>query len=89
MLVTLVALITLWLIADAAGIIGNIEDLFGEGVSSKDFTFLSFKALRGALLLGLVLVALQVVITVIAASFYNIFAELFGGVEITVKQEEG
>jgi hypothetical protein len=24
---------------------------------------------------------------VIAASFYNIFAELFGGVEITVKEE--
>ena len=34
------------------------------------------------------IVALQVVITVIAASFYNIFAELFGGVEITVREEE-
>ena len=36
---------------------------------------------------GLVIVALQVVITVIAASFYNIFAELFGGLEIVVREE--
>jgi hypothetical protein len=28
------------------------------------------------------------VLTVIAASFYNIFAELFGGLEITVKEED-
>ena len=33
-------------------------------------------------------VVLQVVLTVIAASFYNIFAELFGGLEITVKEED-
>jgi Transmembrane domain of unknown function (DUF3566) len=44
--------------------------------------------LRGAILVSLVVVAMQVVITVIAASFYNIFAELFGGLEITVREEE-
>ena len=31
---------------------------------------------------------LQVVITVLAAAFYNLFAELFGGIEVTVVEEE-
>jgi Transmembrane domain of unknown function (DUF3566) len=88
MFVTLVALVALWLIADAAGVIGSVEDFLGDLLSAKDFTFLSGEVLRGAILIALVIVALQVVITVIAASFYNIFAELFGGLEITVREEE-
>jgi transmembrane protein DUF3566 len=88
MFVTLIALVALWVIADAAGVIGSVEDFLGDLLSAKDFTFLSGEVLRGAILIALVIVALQVVITVIAASFYNIFAELFGGLEITVREEE-
>ena len=40
------------------------------------------------MLVALVLVALQVVITMIAASFYNIFAELFGGLEIRRRRKK-
>jgi hypothetical protein len=88
MFVTLIALVALWVIADAAGVIGSVENFLGDLLSAKDFTFLSGEVLRGAILIALVVVALQVVITVIAASFYNIFAELFGGLEITVREEE-
>jgi hypothetical protein len=88
MFVTLVALIALWVIADAAGIIHSVEKFLGDLLSAKDFTFLSGEVLRGTILIGLVVVALQVVITVVAASFYNIFSELFGGLEITVKEED-
>ena len=88
MFVTLIALVALWVIADAAGVIGSVEDFLGDLLSAKDFTFLSGEVLRGAILITLVVVAMQVVITVIAASFYNIFAELFGGLEITVREEE-
>lgn len=90
MFVTLVALIALWVIADTAGIIGSIEKFLGELLSAEKgtFQFLSAEVLRGTILIGLVVVALQVVITVVAASFYNIFSELFGGLEITVKEEE-
>jgi hypothetical protein len=42
----------------------------------------------GALLVSAVLVVLQIVITVIAAAFYNVFAELFGGVEMTISEDE-
>ncbi len=86
--VTIVALVALWAIADAAGIVHSVEKFIGDLLDSKDFHFLSAEVLRGAVLVGLVIVALQVVITVVAASFYNIFAELFGGVEITIKEEE-
>ncbi len=88
MFVTLVAIVALWVIAEAAGIISSIEKFFGDLLSANDFKFLSGEVLRGAILIALVVVALQVVITVIAASFYNIFAELFGGLEITVKEED-
>jgi hypothetical protein len=88
MAVTMVALVALWLIADAAGVIHSVERFFGDLLQTKDFTFLDGEILRGALLVAAVLVVLQIVITVIAAAFYNVFAELFGGVEITISEDE-
>ena len=46
------------------------------------------RSCAGALLVGRGDRVLQIVITVIAAAFYNLFAELFGGVEITVSEDE-
>lgn len=86
--VLVVALISLWAIADTFGIVENVEDFIGELLSSEDFTFLSGEMLRGVVLVGLVLVMLQVVITVMAAAFYNLFATLFGGLEVTVTEED-
>ena len=88
MAVTMVALVALWAIADAAGVIHSVEKFFGDLLQTKDFTFLDAEILRGALLVSAVLVVLQIVITVIAAAFYNVFAELFGGVEITISEDE-
>jgi hypothetical protein len=88
MAVTMVALVALWLIADAAGVIHSVEKFFGDLLQTKNFTFLDGEILRGALLVAAVLVVLQIVITVIAAAFYNVFAELFGGVEVTISEDE-
>jgi Transmembrane domain of unknown function (DUF3566) len=88
MAVTMVALVALWAIADAAGVIHSVEKFFGDLLQTKNFTFLSGEILRGALLVAAVVVVLQIVITVIAAAFYNLFAELFGGVEITISEDE-
>ena len=88
MAVTMVALVALWLIADAAGVIHSVEKFFGDLLQTKDFTFLDGEILRGAALVAAVLVVLQIVITVIAAAFYNVFAELFGGVEITISEDD-
>jgi hypothetical protein len=88
MAVVMVALVALWLIADAAGVIHSVEKFFGDLLQTKDFTFLSADILRGALLVAAVLVVLLIVITVIGAAFYNLFSELFGGVEITISEDE-
>ena len=88
MAVLLVALIALWVIGDAAGVIHNVETFLGDLLQTKDFTFLDAEILRGALLVGAVLVVLEIVLTVIAAAFYNLFAELFGGIEITISEDE-
>jgi hypothetical protein len=88
MAVTMVALVALWTIADAAGVVHSVEKFFGDLLQTKDFTFLDQEILRGALLIAAVFVVLAVVITVIAAAFYNMFAELFGGIELTITEDE-
>ena len=88
LLVLLFAGMVLWWIASALGMISNLEDFMGELVESDDFRFLSWDVLRGASLVGLVLVSVMVVVTVLAAAFYNLFAELLGGIEVTVVEEE-
>lgn len=86
--VLVVSSVALWVVADSAGIIDNVENFIGDLFSSNDFQFVSGQVLRGAVLIGVVLVALLVVLTIVAASFYNIFAELFGGIEIVIREEE-
>lgn len=88
MAVAVTAVASLWVIAEAFGVIGNLEDFIGDLLSTNDFTFTSPAMLRGAILVALVLVVLQVVVTVVACAFYNLFSQLFGGIEITVIQEE-
>src|SRR5262249_13232741 len=40
MAVTMVALVALWMLADAAGVITSVEKFFGDLLQTKDFTFL-------------------------------------------------
>ena len=88
MAVIMVALVALWVIGDAAGVIHNVENFLGDLLQTKDFTFLDGEILRGALLVSAVIVVLLIVVTVIAAAFYNLFSEIFGGVELTITEDE-
>ena len=59
-----------------------------QGVAS---TLLGPRAFDGGMattLIGLVIVCVLVVITVLAAAFYNLFSELIGGLEVTVVEHE-
>lgn len=85
--VTIVAGIALWFIASAAGVVKNSERFMGDLLSADDFQFLSASILEGAALIGLALVILAVILTLLAAAFYNLFAQLVGGVEIIVTDE--
>jgi Transmembrane domain of unknown function (DUF3566) len=88
LIVVLAAAIVLWEIARIAGVIDSIQHFMRQLLGSNDFTFLSWRLLRGFTLVGIVIVCLSVVITVIAAAFYNLFAEIMGGVVITVVEED-
>lgn len=86
--VLLVALVVLWLIADAAGLIGNIERFMGDILSASNYQLLPAQLFQGILLVGLVLVALMTLISVIAAALYNLFADWVGGLEVTLVSSE-
>jgi Transmembrane domain of unknown function (DUF3566) len=88
LVVVLASGIALWEIARIAGVIDSIQHFMRQLLGSNDFTFLSWRLLRGFTLLGLVIVCLATVITVVAAAFYNLFAEIMGGVVITVVEED-
>jgi hypothetical protein len=88
LVVVLVAGIALWEIASVAGAIDSVQNFMRDLLGSNDFTFLSWRILRAFTLLGLVVVCLGTIITVVAAAFYNLFAEMMGGVVITVVEED-
>jgi hypothetical protein len=88
LIVMLATGVILWWIASAVGAVHNIEHFVGELVNDSKFHFLSWEVLRGATIIGLVIVCVLVVITVIAAAFYNLFSELIGGLEVTVVEHE-
>jgi hypothetical protein len=80
--------VVLWLIADAAGAIGNVESFMGKILSSKNYHLVSSRILEGTILIGLVLAALMTIITVVGAALYNLFSELVGGFEITLVETD-
>ena len=88
LIVILLTGVVLWWLASAVGAVHNVEKFIGDLVSDKNFHFLSWEVLRGATIVGLVLVCVLVIITVLAAAFYNLFSELIGGLEVTVVEHE-
>lgn len=88
LIVLLTAGVVLWWIASAVGAVSNLEKFIGELVDDNKFRFLSWEVLRGGTIIGLVIVCVMVVITVLAAAFYNLFSELIGGLEVTVVEHE-
>jgi hypothetical protein len=87
MLVTIIAMIACWAVAKAVGLVKNFEKFLGTIFGIDHFSFANLQILTGTILIGLVLVALMTVLSVLAAMFYNIFAEAVGGVEVYVVEE--
>jgi len=84
----LVTGLVVWLLLDASGGIRSFEKFMGDILSAKDFHFVAPQILLGAVLVGLVLVALLSILTVIAAALYNVFADLVGGIEVTLTESD-
>ncbi len=84
----IIAGLVVWLLLDASGGIHNFEKFMGDIMSAKDYRLVASQILLGAVLVGLVIVALMTIITVIAAALYNLFSELVGGVEVTLVEAD-
>jgi len=84
----LVTGLVVWLLLDASGGIRSFEKFMGDILSAKDFHFVAPQILLGSVLVGLVLVALLSILTVIAAALYNVFADLVGGIEVTLTESD-
>ena len=84
----LVTGLVVWLLLDASGGIRSFERFMGDILSAKDFHFVAPEILIGSVLVGLVLVALMSILTVIAAALYNVFADLVGGIEVTLTETD-
>src|SRR3954447_22318742 len=80
--------LVVWLLLDASGGIRDFERFMGDILSAKDFHFVAPQILLGSVLVGLVLVALMSILTVIAAALYNVFADLVGGIEVTLTESD-
>jgi thiosulfate reductase cytochrome b subunit len=80
--------LVVWLLLDASGGIRDFEKFMGDILSAKDFHFVAPQILLGSVLVGLVLVALMSILTVIAAALYNVFADLVGGIEVTLTETD-
>jgi hypothetical protein len=83
LVVVLAAAVVLWLVASAVGVVGEVES-FMDDLGFEGFQFLSGTLFRAGLLIGLAGVAILVVLTVSAAALYNLFADLVGGIEVTL-----
>lgn len=88
LVVWLVAGVVLWLAASVTGVMDNIDKFIAKLFALQSFHFSVVQVLRGSVLGGIVLVVLGACINVVAAVLYNLIADVVGGVEISVLEEE-
>ena len=88
LVVWLVAGTVLWLAASLTGVMDNVDKFIAKLFALESFHFSVTQVLRGSVLGGIVLVALGTAVNVVAAVLYNLIADVVGGVEISVLEEE-
>ncbi len=86
-LVSLVAVVGLWFIADRIGTRDQIESFLGDLLGTKDFQLFGDKLFRAALGVTGALILLATIGTVVMAFLYNMLSSIFGGVVVSVLQE--
>ena len=84
--VILIAGTLLWLGAEAAGVVGNIEN-FMVDIGFEDFRFLPSKLLGGVALGGLVLVVAGTFANVLMTALFNLMSDVVGGLRLTLQED--
>ena len=88
LLVGLVAGVLLWAAASTTGAIDNVERFIKELFALESFAFNGTLLLESTVIGGLVLVLLGTGANVLMAVLYNLTADVVGGIEVTVLEEE-
>lgn len=87
-LVFVVAWMILWAVAGVVGVTGNVEDFVAKLFALDSFNF-SLIAQGIAIIIGApTLIALGTGANALAATFYNLIAEVTGGIAITVDDDD-
>jgi len=86
-LVVLVASVLLWSVASATGTVDNIER-FMESFGWESFSFDGWQLFRSLMVLGLMASVLLTGLWVLVVTIFNLIADLVGGVQVTVLEQE-
>ena len=86
--VLLVAGLLLWIAASITGVVGDIENFIKELFALDAFSFRAVTMLSASVLGGLVLVLVGTGLNVLMAVLYNLIADVIGGVEVTVAEDD-
>jgi len=87
-LILLVAGVLLWSVAISTGTVDNVESFIKDLLALDSFTFDGQKIFRASWVLGAFMAVAGTGLTVTMAVLYNLFADLVGGVRVTVLEEE-
>jgi len=87
-IVLIAAGVGLWLLADGAGAIPNIEHFITQLFALKHFTFKPGQMFFGLLGVCAVWVFVATLFTVLAAVLFNLISDVVGGIELTMLEEQ-
>ena len=87
-IVTMVAGVLLWNIAERADMIEKLEGVVEDLGAFESFELLPDVILQRALLIGAILTVVATGLTVLAAVLFNLISDLVGGIRIVVLEEE-
>jgi hypothetical protein len=81
------AVFVVWMLLASAGVVGNFEEFIIDMTGVEDFRVLSGTVTSALVLLVCLGVVVAVVLTVVAAEFYNVVARALGGIEVIALEE--
>jgi hypothetical protein len=84
----LLASVLVWGFADGAGVIENVEKLWGELADQPDFQIDENVLIRAAAMIAGLLAIASSVLLVLLTVFFNLISDLVGGIRVTVIEEE-
>lgn len=87
-IVLLTAGVLLWVAADRAGFVDNIESFIGD-TGFNDFRFLPGQILRGFVIFGLVLAVAGTIANVLLAVLFNLISDVVGGLKLVLAEDDG